>query len=187
MTDTQAPPTPAGPKLIEEFVNTIELDVEVLERESLPDPAALRGWLAEHDLLPAGAEVGDEDVERAHRVREALRLLLLANNGEPVDPSAVTTLNSAADESHLRVQFSPDGHADLVPDTAGVPGALSRMLAVSYTAMHDDTWHRLKACKFDTCQWAFYDHSKNRSRAWCSMQVCGNRAKARAYRERQRG
>jgi predicted RNA-binding Zn ribbon-like protein len=187
MTDTQTPPTPAGPKLIEDFVNTIELDVEGPERESLADPAALRGWLAERDLLPDGASVGDDDVELAHRVREALRQLLLANNGEPLEPSAVSTLNEAADQSHLRVLFSPDGHADLVPDTHGVPGALSRMLAVSYTAMHDDTWHRLKACKFDTCQWAFYDNSKNRSRAWCSMQVCGNRAKARAYRERQRG
>jgi predicted RNA-binding Zn ribbon-like protein len=187
MTDTQTPPTPAGPKLIEDFVNTIELDVEGPEREALADPAALRTWLAEPDLLPEGATVGDEDVERAHRVREALRHLLLANNGEPLDAHAITTLNEAADQSHLRVMFSADGHADLVPDSAGVPGALSRMLAASYTAMHDDTWHRLKACKFDTCQWAFYDHSKNRSRAWCSMQVCGNRAKARAYRERQRG
>ena len=187
MTDTQAPPTPAGPKLIEEFVNTIELDVEGPERESLPDPAALRAWLAERDLLPAGAVVAGDDVERAHHVREALRHLLLANNGEPLDPDAVATLNTAADQSHLRVEFSPDGHAELVPDAAGVPGALARILAISYTAMHDDTWQRLKACRFDTCQWAFYDNSKNRSRAWCSMQVCGNRAKARAYRERRRG
>jgi predicted RNA-binding Zn ribbon-like protein len=52
--------------------------------------------------------------------------------------------------------------------------------------MADDTWNRLKACRLDNCQWAFYDTSKNRSRTWCSMKVCGNRAKARAYRERQR-
>jgi predicted RNA-binding Zn ribbon-like protein len=186
MTDEITAPTPPGPKLIEDFVNTVELD-ELPESEQLSDPPALRDWLAERDLLPAGATVGEEDVERARGVREALRSLLLANNGEALDSTAVGTLNAAADESHLRVQFAPDGHADLVPDESGVPGALSRILAVSYTAMHDDTWHRLKACRFDTCQWAFYDNSKNRSRAWCSMKVCGNRAKARAYRERQRG
>jgi predicted RNA-binding Zn ribbon-like protein len=73
-----------------------------------------------------------------------------------------------------------------VPDEADVPGALSRILAVVYTAMADESWHRLKACRLDDCQWAFYDQSKNRSRTWCSMKVCGNRAKARAYRERQR-
>ncbi len=41
-------------------------------------------------------------------------------------------------------------------------------------------------CSSDTCQWAFYDRSKNRSGRWCSMQVCGNRTKTRAYRARQR-
>jgi len=57
---------------------------------------------------------------------------------------------------------------------------------VAYTSMADESWNRLKACRLDDCQWAFYDQSKNRSRTWCSMKVCGNRAKARAYRERQR-
>jgi predicted RNA-binding Zn ribbon-like protein len=52
--------------------------------------------------------------------------------------------------------------------------------------MAGETWDRLKACRLDDCQWVFYDHSKNRSRTWCSMRVCGNRAKARAYRERRR-
>jgi predicted RNA-binding Zn ribbon-like protein len=50
--------------------------------------------------------------------------------------------------------------------------------------MSEGTWSRLKACLADTCQWAFYDQSKNRSAHWCSMAVCGNRAKARAYRNR---
>jgi predicted RNA-binding Zn ribbon-like protein len=46
----------------------------------------------------------------------------------------------------------------------------------------------MKACALhDSCEWAFYDWSKNRSGTWCDMAVCGNRAKARAYRERRRG
>ena len=52
------------------------------------------------------------------------------------------------------------------------------------TAQADGTWHRLKACADDGCRWAFYDHSKNRRGRWCSMAVCGNQHKARAYRER---
>jgi predicted RNA-binding Zn ribbon-like protein len=47
------------------------------------------------------------------------------------------------------------------------------------------TWDRLKACRQETCRWAFYDNTKNRSGVWCTMEVCGNRAKARSYRERQ--
>jgi predicted RNA-binding Zn ribbon-like protein len=44
----------------------------------------------------------------------------------------------------------------------------------------------MKACRAEDCRWAFYDRSRNRSRAWCSMRECGNRAKARSYRARQR-
>ena len=50
----------------------------------------------------------------------------------------------------------------------------------------DGTWQRLKLCREDSCQWAFLDTSKNRSRTWCSMGICGNRSKTRAYRARQR-
>jgi predicted RNA-binding Zn ribbon-like protein len=175
--------TPPGAQLIGDFVNTNELDEA--DGEHLLDPQALAAWLSERDLLPAAADVTEEDLARAVRVREAIRSLLLANNGAPLDTRAIDALNEAAAESRLRVSFSPAG-AELVPDRPDVPGALSRILAVAYTAMADESWERLKACRLDDCQWAFYDQSKNRSRTWCSMKVCGNRAKARAYRERQR-
>ena len=177
-------PIPAGAELIADFVNTNELDEP--DGEKLRDPDALGAWLGAHDLLPAGATVGGGDLERALRVREALRKLLLANNGAPLDPDAVGELNRTADESRLRVSFDARGAASLLPEEEDVPGALSRILAVAYTSMADESWNRLKACRLDDCQWAFYDQSKNRSRTWCSMKVCGNRAKARAYRERQR-
>jgi predicted RNA-binding Zn ribbon-like protein len=50
--------------------------------------------------------------------------------------------------------------------------------------MADATWERMKACRADDCRWAYLDTARNRSRAWCSMRVCGNRAKVQAYRER---
>jgi predicted RNA-binding Zn ribbon-like protein len=59
------------------------------------------------------------------------------------------------------------------------------LLAIVHEAIGKGHWERLKACREHTCEWAFYDHTKNRSGAWCNMQVCGNRAKARAYRERR--
>ena len=52
--------------------------------------------------------------------------------------------------------------------------------------MVEGTWHRLKACPNPDCEWAFYDRSRNRSSRWCVMSECGNRAKARTFRERQR-
>jgi predicted RNA-binding Zn ribbon-like protein len=46
-------------------------------------------------------------------------------------------------------------------------------------------WERVKICPADDCRWAFYDRSRNHSRTWCSMQVCGNREKARSWRDRR--
>jgi predicted RNA-binding Zn ribbon-like protein len=59
-------------------------------------------------------------------------------------------------------------------------------VAVSaHVAVASGDWARLKVCAFDECAWAYYDHSKNRSRAYCEY-GCGNKVKTRAYRARQR-
>jgi predicted RNA-binding Zn ribbon-like protein len=179
-----AGPPPPGIELIADFVNTIDLEDET---DQIADRRALAEWLGGRELLPPGSSVSDADVRRAHELREAIRALIFANNGEPLDGGAIRTLNAAAEHAHLRVRFAAGGGSELVPEEAGVPGALARILGLTYTAMADESWPRLKACRQHSCRWAFYDQSKNRSRTWCSMKVCGNRTKARAYRERRRG
>jgi predicted RNA-binding Zn ribbon-like protein len=170
---------------IRRFVNTLDLEDKT---DDIAEPDALRDWLAERKLIDSGAELGRADVSQAQEVREALRKLLLANNGDPLDPEAIETLNAASRRAELEVRFKGDGDACLVPVRAGIDGAIGRLLAIIERAMADGTWPRLKACAFhDTCEWAFYDWSKNSSGTWCDMAVCGNRAKARAYRERRRG
>jgi predicted RNA-binding Zn ribbon-like protein len=136
--------------------------------------------------LEAGADIGAGDVDQAIAMREALRKLTLANNGEPLDPEAIPVLNSIAPRAQLQVRFEDPGGTRLEPAGEGAEAALGRLLAIVYRAMADGTWLRLKACREHTCQWAFYDLSKNRSATWCSMKVCGNRNKARAYRARHR-
>lgn len=44
---------------------------------------------------------------------------------------------------------------------------------------------RLKRCDNPACRWLFLDHSRNRSRQWCEMGICGNRAKASRFRRRR--
>jgi predicted RNA-binding Zn ribbon-like protein len=61
------------------------------------------------------------------------------------------------------------------------------VLAAVHASMEEGIWGRLKSCANATCGWAFYDRSKNRSGRWCSMEVCGNRTKTRAYRRRRQG
>ena len=135
-------------------------------------------------LLAAGVPVGAAGARRLLAVREALRSLLAANNGGALDAGAARVLDEAARRARLALRFGPGGSAALEPAAGGVDGALGRLLAIVANAMAAGTWPRLKACRAEGCRWAFYDHARNRSRAWCSMAVCGNRAKSRAYRAR---
>jgi predicted RNA-binding Zn ribbon-like protein len=170
--------------LIQRFVNSA--DIETGE-DDLATPEALRRWLSASDLMGSDEPVSEGDVRRAVDVREGLRALLLANAGEAPDSAAVECLNRAASRAGLRARARTDGTVTLEPDAAGVDGALARILSIVPAAQAEGTWERLKACVHDSCQWAFYDRSKNRSGKWCKMEVCGNVEKARAYRERQRG
>jgi predicted RNA-binding Zn ribbon-like protein len=179
-----ADPAPHELALIEAFVNTWDLEESA---ELLASPEALSSWLAEHGLARAGEHFGHDDLARAVAVREALRALLLANNGGELEPSAGATLTEAADAARLTVIVDGEGRARLEPRAAGVDGVLGRLLGVVARAQADGTWERMKACPWHTCHFAFYDHSRNRSRTWCSMAVCGNRAKAQAYRRRGPG
>jgi predicted RNA-binding Zn ribbon-like protein len=106
-----------------------------------------------------------------------LRALALANNALPLDPAALEVVNDAA--ARLSLELSGDG--DLAVRADG--NELDGIVAVAFAAMLDGNWRRLKACR--NCHWSFYDYSPNRSATWCSMQLCGNRKKTRAYRRRK--
>ncbi len=166
--------------LVIDFVNTAGFGPD---REDLPTAAALAAWLSDRGLDP-GARATKAEWEEARAVREALRDLLLAHNEVVVDVrSATAVLDAAAQQAGLGIRFA-EGAARVEPSAAGVRGAVGRILAEVSAGMADGTWERLKACRADDCRFAFLDTAKNRSRAWCSMQSCGNRAKVAAYRER---
>lgn len=179
-------PAPGTLRRLQQFVNTYNIEREHLglRQEEFASPGDLRRWLVRHGLLSRGAPVRSVDVQRALQVREALRRLLLAHNGSPMDRTAVRVLSRLARDARLVVRLRPDGQMRLEPNAAGLAGALGRLLAAAFMAQIEGTWPRLKACR--RCQWAFYDHSKNRSGRWCVMAICGNRMKAQAYRSRHR-
>ncbi len=180
----QAKEAPGELALVRAFVNTRDIDHG---KEELGDPAALVAWLSARGLLDEDAEASTGDVRRATWLREALRELLLRNNdGRPVPADAAKVLDDVAARAHLRLHVDTGGSARLEAEGRSVDSALGRLLIIVYRSMETDTWSRLKACREDTCQWAFYDHSKNRSGHWCSMEVCGSRNKARQYRARRK-
>jgi predicted RNA-binding Zn ribbon-like protein len=170
-------------ELVSSFINTLEKNTSRPDEESLDSPEALRSWMNAQGIAP-GNDLGAEDVTRAIEFREAMRLLLLANNGGELDTAALRELREAADHGLIRVEIHDDGQAYARPAEQGVAALFARLLAAVADSQCAGTWDRLKACAADDCQWAFYDTSRNRSRTWCSMEVCGNRAKTRAYRAR---
>ena len=108
----------------------------------------------------------------------------VANVGAVADQVAhaygvgLAVVNRAA--ARLWLQLSADGAPTVETDG----DALDVVVAVALGAMLDGSWGRLKACR--NCKWSFFDYSPNRSATWCSMQLCGNRTKTRAYRSRRR-
>jgi predicted RNA-binding Zn ribbon-like protein len=168
--------------LVVDFVNTIDRRPG---EEKLATPAALRDWLAGRNLLGARARVSTDELGDAIRLREALRDLLAAKSGLDADAAAARAeVERAARRAGLSLKLN-EGVARLEPSAGGVSGALGRIVAEVAIGMTDGTWERMKACRADDCRWAFLDTAKNRSRAWCSMEDCGNREKARAFRARQ--
>jgi predicted RNA-binding Zn ribbon-like protein len=175
-------PAPGPLRIVQRFVNTVDLEHG---NEEWPDAERLAGFLAEQEL-GSGLAVTDADLRRAIELREAIRALLRANNGLPPQPGAAAVIEHAARAAQLTVVMEPDGSgALLMAQAPGVDGALGQVVATMFTCMADGSWRRLKACRRDVCRWAFYDHSRNRSGAWCTMAICGNRTKTRSYRRRR--
>jgi predicted RNA-binding Zn ribbon-like protein len=176
---------PGELELVRAFVNTLDLDQGT---EALGSPANLSEWLSERGLAATGVAVTPAQLRHAKDLREALRAILLSHGDRSATPAdAWQTLDAEARRTALQVRFDARGAVVIEPGADGADGAIGRLLAIVHGAIAQDTWRRLKACRLDSCEWAFYDHTKNRSGAWCDMASCGNRAKARAYRERQVG
>jgi predicted RNA-binding Zn ribbon-like protein len=176
-------PAPGRLELVRAFLNTADVNEEI---EELSDSRALRAWLRRSGLIDSRTALGAGDVERAIEVREALRDLLEGrSHGIPID-NALRSLNVRSGDAPLRVSFNDHGEPGLDPATGGLDGAFAQLFAIIHAASLEGTWARLKVCAAHDCRWAFYDSSKNRRGTWCNMASCGNRAKARSYRERRR-
>jgi predicted RNA-binding Zn ribbon-like protein len=173
-------------RLLTEFVNTLDLESGI---DAIADPAGLAAWLGANGLGPAGEPPAPPDADgHAHllALRESLRTLLRANNGGPQpDEERLLALREAAARSRYGAALSGD-RVLLEPAGADLERVEARLLLAVERLQAAGEWARLKACPAEHCEWAFFDASRNRSRTWCSMEECGNRAKTRRYRARRR-
>jgi predicted RNA-binding Zn ribbon-like protein len=178
-------PAPGELGLVQAFVNSHYDLAHEHGADLLHSPSALARWLSARGLLDkeGAARVTRADLRRGLDIREGLRAMLAANNGEVWDADAVERLNRAGARPAAMIQFHRHGPS-FEPHARDVDGAFAVLLAIVARAQLDGSWARFKACPGDDCGWAFYDYSRNQASAWCSMSVCGSRSKARAYRRR---
>ena len=164
-------------RLVESFLSSIDVETG---QDDLTSLASMRRWLGEHGYP---GQVAEPDRALAVRLRDQLREVLRGHHDGV--PPAGTGLDGLCAPLALRVRYGAGGFR-LDGAGTGARGLLTAVLAGVVLAEADGSWRRLKICRNDTCQVVFYDHSKNGSRQWCAMRPCGNRSKARAYRNRHR-
>jgi predicted RNA-binding Zn ribbon-like protein len=179
---------PGELSLLQSFLNT-HFDLSgTWGMDLLDEPDRLKRWLVNRELLSASARPPTiEEVGLVLAVREGLRALAEANHGAAsrIGPSPRPAVTEALSTVCLGLGW---GGAGLVLHARGdgVEGAMSGLLCVAATAMIDGRWERMKKCPGEDCGWVFFDRSRNNSGRWCSMSVCGGRAKARSYYRRRR-
>ncbi|MGC7097927.1 CGNR zinc finger domain-containing protein [Amycolatopsis lurida] len=149
-----------------EFVNSMDVEEGT---DQLTDAAALASWLGV-------ASASSAEFRLALELRTALRGLALANHA-PSDPLDTSCFQRLPFTATAESAFAP------VAD-APVMRALTQLVIGYARAQAAGEWQRLRLCPGDNCYWAFWDSSPRGARRWCSMRVCGNRAKARTYASR---
>ena len=170
-------------------------------------------WLAEW-LPPSGRDAPETSGRRGDTaaatellvLREGLRQLAAVNCGAPADPAFVARAATVWVRTPLVVDLAtaaqprlipaadakprpaelPERTADYIPDAdEETTRRVVAVLASDYLAVQArGGWPRIKVCASPECRWAFLDTTRNRSRRWCAMGGCGNRAKNRTWRER---
>lgn len=176
MTFAWTPHRFSGGALALDLANTVVLRHDASARiDRLADPEAIAGfaaaadrWCGEREGTPPLRTEGGTD--RLLTLREAADAFLRARaGGDPGDGAPLAPLLAAM----AAVEAEPVAPHDL--------GRATVRSLLPFLALPDP--RRLKTCGH--CGWLFLDRSKNRSRFWCDMAVCGNRIKARRHYRRR--
>lgn len=179
-----SPSAPGELELLQRFVNLHVHDAEGTHLE--PPAEQIRGFLVERGLLSDDQRFTEADHETYLGLRDAIRNLIRADDDESISPSDAEAIDRIGLAANLHPHFHAAHAPTLEPKGEGVAAAFGTIVAIAFVSAFDGSFDHLKLCANETCRSAFFDRSKNHSGRWCSMATCGNRAKVRAWRERQR-
>ena len=186
-----------------DFLNSLATPVDT-PIDWLNDGDGLVAWLAQANLVPphalndlakraAPGEL-DKVAGQARVLREWFRGFVRKHMGRPLTPAAIRELGPLnelleGDEMFSRIAVSRDSEGDRLelqtirlwrsPQSLLLP--IGEALA---TCVCDEDFANIRACQGKVCTLIFADRTRRRGRRWCSMAMCGNRAKQAAHRNR---
>ncbi|MEO3824325.1 CGNR zinc finger domain-containing protein [Actinomadura sp. B10D3] len=158
-------------------------------RDLLRDPADVAAWITAAGLVTGTPALRPGDLEHALALREAIfRAAAAAIRGEPpADDDDRATINAAAAPPPPVPSLPRPGAAgDPVHRSGDARAALSQVARAAIDLLGGAVPGTLKECGSGTCTRLYLDTSRRGTRRWCDMRECGNRAKAAAFRARQR-
>jgi predicted RNA-binding Zn ribbon-like protein len=190
---------PGGLALVQELINTRGLaspgDSAPLP-DLLEDPETANPWL--HAALAQWSErtgqpapelrLTEADLAPLRRLRETLRTLAAAGNAHAAaaDGVAEAAPSGLPSNSSLTLRIDPDGRVGHTTTATGWRGVAALVTGEILLAQHSGSWPRFKTCAFPTCGVAYHDESRNNSRVWHDVRICGNRTNLAASRQRRR-
>lgn len=191
-----------GGRLCLDFVNTVSSRDEAEGREYLNQYQDLVAW-ARHAQICTDREAAGL-LDRAARypgqaatalgqavaLRETIyRILAATIEGRAAARRDLVALNAALREASSRLALTPSANRfewTWVPDEDRLDQILWPIVRSAADLMTSMDLGRVRQCAREGCDWLFIDLSKNQSRRWCTMNVCGSRVKSRRYYHRKK-
>jgi predicted RNA-binding Zn ribbon-like protein len=184
-----------------DFANTLDNRYDpARRRELLPAYDRLIAFARQSGILtgPQAQRVLGQTAETERQVvltrvidlREALHFLFLSVAAKERPPrAALETLNRFLSDvpSPRSIEWGKGKFHWLPADPVATPlGPLAPIAEAAAALLASPDVTHVRECSFQTCRWLFLDRSKNHTRRWCDMKICGNRAKAQRFYTRQR-
>ncbi|WP_394847823.1 ABATE domain-containing protein [Pendulispora brunnea] len=122
------------------------------------------------------------------RFRDALYRVIVAElEGKTSDPSDLAHMNALIAEAAAPRRLVPTDEGFVWRcDEANLRSPLWRIALSAADLLPSPDFARVRRCGLKDCGWLFLDTSKNKTRRWCRMDICGNRYKAQRFYERKR-
>jgi len=141
--------------------------------------------------LAANPRLAQRLIRRTLELREAVYSIGQAIAARrSADLGAIEQLKRIHAECVARAKLVPHGNSFVWgwdPADGAVEAVLGPVTLSALTLLTQADLSRVKQCQGDRCGWLFFDTTKNKSRRWCEMEVCGNRAKQRRFHRRRAG